>query len=96
LDEDKGWNKGLGINLKGIEAISLYLIPCVESHFLSLKKQNSTPRIGDILIPWFYVSPNHFVGLYIPGVEDLFQIGDQVIKVEHLGSRSRILSWRIR
>jgi hypothetical protein len=25
----------------------------------------------------------------------LFQIGDQVIKVEHLGSRSRILSWRI-
>ncbi len=28
-------------------------------------------------------------------MEDLFEIGDQVVRVEHLGSRSRILSWRI-
>jgi hypothetical protein len=54
-----------------------------------------TPRIGDIWIPRFCVSPNHFVRLYIPGVENLFQIGNQVVRVEHLGSRSRILSWRI-
>ncbi len=28
-------------------------------------------------------------------MEDLFQIGDQVIRLEHLGSRFRILSWKI-
>jgi hypothetical protein len=41
------------------------------------------------------VSPNHFVRLYIPGVEDLFQEGDRLLRVEHGGSRSRLISWRI-
>ncbi len=33
--------------------------------------------------------------LYIPGVEDLFQEGDRLLRVEHGGSRSRLISWRI-
>jgi len=37
LDEDKGWSRGLGINLRTTKAISLYLIPCVESHIPFLK-----------------------------------------------------------
>jgi len=41
------------------------------------------------------VSPNHFVRLYIPGVEDLFQEGDRLLRVEHGGSRSRLISWRL-
>jgi hypothetical protein len=53
------------------------------------------PRLGDIWIPKFAVSPNHFVRLYIPGVEDLFQVGDRLIRVEHSGSTSRLISWRI-
>jgi hypothetical protein len=52
-------------------------------------------RIGDIWIPKLVVSPNHFVRLYIPGVEDLFQVGDRLLKVEHSGSSSRLISWRI-
>jgi hypothetical protein len=28
-------------------------------------------------------------------VEDLFQIGDRIIRVEHGGSRSRLICWRI-
>jgi len=36
------------------------------------KRQCSVPRLGDIWIPRSEVSPNHFVRLYIPGVEDLF------------------------
>ncbi len=59
------------------------------------ERQNSSPRIGDIWIPRLFVSPNHFVKLYIPSVKDLFQNGDHVIRVEHLGSRSHIMSWRI-
>jgi len=52
-------------------------------------------RLGDIWIPKLVVSPNHFVKLYIPGVEDLFQVGDRLLGVEHSGSRSRLISWRI-
>jgi hypothetical protein len=28
-------------------------------------------------------------------VEDLFQTGDRVIRIEHEGSRSRLICWRI-
>jgi hypothetical protein len=41
------------------------------------------------------VSPNHFVRLYILGVEDLFQEGDRLLQVEHGGSISRLISWRV-
>jgi hypothetical protein len=33
--------------------------------------------------------------LYIPGVEDLFQEGDRLLRVKHGGSRSRLISWKI-
>jgi len=59
------------------------------------ERQRSLPRLGDIWIPKSEVSPNHFVRLYIPGVQDLFQVGDRLLRVEHNGSRSRIISWRI-
>jgi hypothetical protein len=59
------------------------------------ERQRIVPRLGDIWIPKLAVSPNHFVRLYIPGVEDLFQVGDRLIKVEHSGSSSRLVSWRI-
>ncbi|CAM6002893.1 unnamed protein product [Sphagnum balticum] len=66
-------------------------------------------RVGDIAVEvahsGFYTSArawlrvrgiaNHFVRLYIPGVEDLFQEGDRLLQVEHSGSRSRLISWRV-
>jgi hypothetical protein len=48
-----------------------------------------------VWIPKLAVSFNHFVRLYIPGVEDLFQVGDRLLKVEHSGSSSHLISWRI-
>ncbi len=59
------------------------------------ERQRSIPRLGDIWVPKSILSANHFPKLYIPGVEDLFQIGDQIIRMEHGGSRSRLISWRI-
>ncbi len=46
-------------------------------------------------MPKSEVSPNHFVRLFIPGIEDLFQVGDRLIRVQHSGSRSRLINWRI-
>jgi hypothetical protein len=62
---------------------------------LLVERQHSVPRLGDIWIPKLAVSPNHFVKLYIPSVEDLFQVGDRLLRVEHSGSRSHLISWRI-
>ncbi len=53
------------------------------------------PKLGDIWVPKSPVLPNHFPRLYIPGVEDLFEVGDRIIRVEHGGSRSRLISWRV-
>jgi hypothetical protein len=62
---------------------------------LFVERQRSVPRLGDIWVPKLVVSPNHFVKLYIPGVEDLFQVGDRLLRVKHSGSKSRFISWRI-
>ncbi len=51
------------------------------------------PRLGDIWIPKSTPSANHFPRLYIPGVEDLFQVGDRIVRVEHSGTKSRLVSW---
>jgi hypothetical protein len=55
----------------------------------------SIPRVGDIWVPKSTPTANHFPRIYIPGVEDLFQTGDRVIRIEHGGSRSRLICWRI-
>ncbi len=59
------------------------------------ERQRAVPRLGDIWIPKSAVSPNHFVRLYIPGVEDLFQEGDRLLRVEHGESGSRLTSWKM-
>jgi hypothetical protein len=33
----KKWSKGMGINLRAIESISLHFIPCIEFHLQFLK-----------------------------------------------------------
>ncbi len=58
------------------------------------ERQCSVPRLGDIWIPKSVVSLNHFARFYIPGVEDLFQIGDRLVRVEHARSKSRLISWK--
>jgi hypothetical protein len=50
------------------------------------------PRLGDIWVPKSAVSPNHFTKFYIPSMEDLFQVGDHLVRVEHDGSRSRVIN----
>jgi hypothetical protein len=54
---------------------------------LFAERQRSVPRLGNIWVFKFAVSPNHFTRFYIPGVEDLFKVGDHLVKVEHGGSK---------
>jgi hypothetical protein len=59
------------------------------------ERRCNVPRLGDIWIPKSTPSANHFLGFYIPGVEDLFQVGDRIVRVEHSGTRSHFVSWRV-
>ncbi len=59
------------------------------------ERQSSVPRLGDVWVPRSEVSPNHFIRLYVPSVEELFAEGDRLVRIEHSGSRSRIISWGI-
>ncbi len=59
------------------------------------ERQSNIPRVGDGWIPKSEISPNHFIRLYVLGVEDLFAPGDRLVRIEHSGSRSRIISWGI-
>jgi hypothetical protein len=74
-------------------SISLPTLRRVSPEFA--ERQSSIPRVGDVWIPKSEVSPNHFIRLYVPGVEDLFAPGDRLVRIEHSGSRSRIISWGI-
>jgi hypothetical protein len=81
----------MGVNLRATDAILLDLVPCVVTPS-STERQRNVPRLGDISIPKLAALPNHFVRLYIPGVEDLFKVGDRLLRVEHNGSSSRLIS----
>ncbi len=76
-------------------SISLPTLRRVDLEFT--KRQSNVPRVGNIWISRSEVSPNHFIRLYVPGVEDLFAEGDRLVRIEHNGSRSHIISqgvWR--
>jgi len=74
-------------------SISLPTLRRVNPEFA--ERQSNIPRVGDVWIPRFEISPNHFIKLYVPGVEDLFAEGDRLVRIEHSGSQSRIISWGI-
>jgi len=59
------------------------------------ERQKQMPQTSDIWIPFSPISPNHFSRFFIPKVEDLFQIEDQVLRVENFGARSHLISWRV-
>jgi hypothetical protein len=52
-------------------------------------------RVGDIWIPYFARSLDHFTKFFIPEIEVLFQSGDKIIRVEALGLSSRLVCWRL-
>jgi hypothetical protein len=74
-------------------SISLPTLRRVNPEFA--ERQSSIPRVGDVWIPRSEISPNHFIRLYVPDVEDLFAEGDCLVRIEHNGSQSRIISWGI-
>jgi hypothetical protein len=62
-------------------SISLPTLRRVNPEFA--ERQSSIPRVGDVWIPRSEISPNHFIRLHVPDVEDLFAKGDRLVRIEH-------------
>ncbi len=58
------------------------------------ERQRQVSWIDDVWIPFSPISPNHFSKFFILGVEDLFWIGDQILRVENSRTRSTLISYR--
>jgi hypothetical protein len=64
----------------------------VTTHYFA--KQRQVSRLGNVWIPFSPISPNHFITIFIPRVEDLFLAGDRILRVEHSELRFQRISWR--
>jgi hypothetical protein len=58
----------------------------VTTHYFERHRQVS--RLGDLWIFFSHVSPNHFIRIFILGAEDLFLVGDRILRVENSELRS--------
>lgn len=62
---------------------------------LIFEDKKSAPNLGDILIRVALRFEQHFIKLYIPKMEEIFIIGDKIIKVEHVGTTFRLMNWKL-
>jgi hypothetical protein len=61
-------------------------------HFEILNFENGyhVPRLGDIWIPFLDITRQSYVRFYMPGMENLFKVGNRIVKVEHSNTMSRM------
>jgi hypothetical protein len=63
--------------------------------FFHLEIEKPPPYVGDIWVPTLLIDSNRFLKFFILGMEKWFQFGYRLIKVEHVGVTSRLLSWML-
>ncbi len=52
-------------------------------------------RVVDIWIPNFARSHNHFTKFFMPEIENLFQAGNMIVRVEASSLSSQLVCWRL-
>jgi hypothetical protein len=60
---------------------------------LAFEDKKHAPKLGDILILIALMFKQHFIKLYIPKMEEIFIIGDKIIRVEYVGTIFRLMNW---
>jgi hypothetical protein len=62
---------------------------------LVFEDKKYAPNLGDILILVALRFEQHIIKLYIPRMEEIFIIGDKIMKVEHVGTTFRLMNWKL-
>ncbi len=53
------------------------------------------PYAGDIWVPTLPIDSNGSMKILTTGLETWFQLGDRLIRIEHVSVMSRLLSWML-
>jgi hypothetical protein len=73
-----------------------FLDPCLFNfEVLDLANGKFALKLRDIWIPKSLETNQHCVRFYLPRMENMFRIRDRMVKVEHSGTISRMLSWSL-
>jgi len=66
-------------------------------HFKILSFENGyhAPRLRNIWIPFLDIIRQSYVIFYMPNMENLFKVGDRIVKVEHSSTMSIISIWKL-
>jgi hypothetical protein len=94
LVENKKWNKGMGINLRAIEAISLHFIPCVGFHLQILISSVVYLKYETFEFPSFLLHPTTLSDYTSMVWMTCFRMEIIFLRWSN-GSRSCIICWRI-
>jgi hypothetical protein len=60
-----------------------------------LEIEKPPPYVGDIWVPTLLINYNGSVKILTPGLETWFQLGDRLIRIEHVNVTSQLLSWML-
>jgi hypothetical protein len=63
--------------------------------FLHIENEKHPPYAGDIWVFTLLVDSDRCVRIFMLGMEKLFQLGDKLVRVEHVGVISRLLNWKL-
>ncbi len=62
---------------------------------LAFEDKKYAPKLGDILILVALRFEQHFIKFYIPRMEEIFIMGDKIIRVQHVGTTFRLMNWKL-
>lgn len=64
---------------------------------IELHKKNETSlKVEDLWIHVIVIPSHHKVRFFFLGIDELFVVGNKVVKVKHIGEKSKALVWRLR
>jgi hypothetical protein len=79
------------INIDTISPQFLFNPLSIELH----EEVDWVPKVGDLWILVFIVCPHHLIRLFLPRIDNLFIVGNKVVRVEHVGIKSKAFVWRL-
>ncbi len=83
---------------KGQLGVTIYNIPkplIFDFKILNFEIEYLNPRLGDIWIPFTNITGQCHVRFYMPIMEELFRVGDRIIRIEHAIILSSMLNWKL-
>ncbi len=84
-----GWDNRVGNSCKVHNFLNSFVYNFT---ILAFEDKKYAPKLGDILIFVALRFEQHFIKLYILKMDEIFIIGDKIIRVKHVGTTFRLMN----